>query len=181
VRRQQLRPKRVSADERVRLLALGADLPKAWHAPTTSPRDKKELLRTLLEEVIITVRKNEARAHLTLHWRGGALTDIDLDLPRSAPKIVRTDEDTIALVRRLAAYYPDAVIAGILNRQDRKSAYGHPFTANLVGNLRRHWNIPCFEPPANPQQGELHFGGPCQVGMPALNSTAGNWLRYRDL
>jgi hypothetical protein len=37
-------------DECVRLLALGADLLKAWQAPTTSLRDKKELLRTLLEE-----------------------------------------------------------------------------------------------------------------------------------
>src|SRR5262249_6135067 len=75
-RREQLRPKTLSADERVRLLALGADLTEAWQAPTTSPRDKKELLRTLLEEVIITVDKNEGRAHLSLRWRGGALTDI---------------------------------------------------------------------------------------------------------
>jgi hypothetical protein len=106
-----------------------------------SVRDKKELLRTLLEEVIITIHKDERRAHLTLRWRGGALTDLDLDLLRPRPAIVRTDEDTIALVRRLAAHYPDAVIAGILNRQDRKSAYDHRFTANLVGNLRRHCQI----------------------------------------
>src|SRR5262249_52545995 len=49
------------------------------------------------------------------------------DLPHSKPQIVRTDEDTIALVRRLAAHYPDAVIAGILSRQGRKTAYGHRF------------------------------------------------------
>jgi len=41
------------------LLALGADLLEAWQTPTTSPRDKKELLRTLLEEVIVTVYKDE--------------------------------------------------------------------------------------------------------------------------
>jgi len=123
-------------DERIRLLALGADLLKVWQAPTTSPRDRKELLRTLLEEVIITVYKDERRAHLMLRWRGGTLTDLNLDLPRPRPAIVRTDEDTIALVRRLTAHYPDAVIAGILNRQDRKSAYSHRFTVDLVGNLR---------------------------------------------
>ena len=100
-----------------------------------------------------SVHKDERRAHLTLRWRGGALTESDIDLPRPRPAIVRTDEDTIALVRRLAAHYPDAVIAGILNRQDRKSAYGHRFTANLVGNLRRHWNIPCFERPDQPARG----------------------------
>jgi hypothetical protein len=52
------------------------------------------------------VFKAQHRARLTLRWRGGSLTDIDVDLPRQKPAIVRTDDDTIALVRRLAAYYP---------------------------------------------------------------------------
>jgi hypothetical protein len=101
-RREQQQSKALSPDERVRLLALGADLRAAWDASTTSPRDKKELLRAVLEEVIVSVQKQERRAHLTLRWRGGALTDTTLDLPRLRPAIVRTDEDTIALVRRLA-------------------------------------------------------------------------------
>ena len=167
---------RSAHDERIRLLALGADLLKAWQAPTTSPRDKKELLRTLLEEVIITVHKDQRRAHLTLRWRGSALTDIDLDLPRPRPAIVRTDEDTIALVRRLAIHYPDAVIAGILNRQERKTAYGHRFTANLVGNLRRHWNIPRFEPPANPPEGELLNIKQIAAALGVATSTIHRWL-----
>jgi excisionase family DNA binding protein len=57
-------------------------------------------------------------------------------------------------VRRLAVYYPDAVIAGILNRQGRKSARGERFTAGHVGNLRRYWKILGFKPPAEPTQGE---------------------------
>ncbi|HVD85544.1 MAG TPA: recombinase family protein [Bradyrhizobium sp.] len=175
-RREQLRPRTLSVHERIRLLTLGADLFKAWQAPTTSPRDKKELLRTLLEEVIITVHKHERRAHLTLRWRGGALTDIDLDLPHPRPAIVRTDEDTIALARRLAAHYPDAVIAGILNRQDRKSAYGHRFTANLVGNLRRHWSIPCFERPTSPPEGELLTIKQAATALGVATSTIHRWL-----
>src|SRR6202030_221532 len=118
-RRERERPRALSAEDRRRLLALGADLQNVWEASTTTARDRKELLRTLLEEVIVTVFKAQHRARLTLRWRGGSLTDIDVDLPRQKPAIVRTDEHTIALVRRLAAYYPDAVIAGILNRQDR--------------------------------------------------------------
>ena len=134
------------------------------------------VLRTLLEEVIITVHKDERRAHLMLRWRGGALTDIDLDLPRSRPAIVRTNEDTIVLVRRLAVHYPDAVIAGILNRQDRKSAYGHRFTANLVGNLRRHWNIPRFERPNNPPQGELLTIKQTAAALGVATSPIHRWL-----
>jgi len=175
-RREQQRPKTLTADERDRLLALGADLPVVWRAPTTSARDKKELLRTLLEEVIITVHKNEGRTHLTLRWRGGALTDLDLDTPRYRPTTVRTDEDTIALVRRLVAHYPDSMIAGILNRQGRKSAYGHRFTAHIVGSLRRHWDIPCFERAANPPEGELLNIKQIAAELGVATSTIHRWL-----
>jgi predicted DNA-binding transcriptional regulator AlpA len=173
--REALRPKTLSANERCRLLALGTDLPTVWRAPTTLPRDKKELLRTVLEEVIITVRKEQHRAHLTLRWRGSTLTEIDLDLPRRRAT-VRTDEDTIALLRRLATHYPDAVIAGILNRQERRTAYGHRFTANLVGNLRRHWNIPCYERPTNPPTGELLNIKQIADALGVAASTVHRWL-----
>jgi len=154
-RRERERPRVLSELERDRLLALGPDLTAVWHATTTTPRDRKELLQTLLEEVIIKVERNKAAAYLALRWKGGALSEIDLALPRSRPATVRTDEDTIALVRRLAVHYSDAVIAGILNRQARTTAYGHRFDAGRVGNLRRHWQIPCFEPKADQASGEL--------------------------
>jgi DNA invertase Pin-like site-specific DNA recombinase len=154
-RRERERPRALSQEERDRLLALGPDLALVWHAATTTPRDRKELLRALLEEVIIKVERDKAAAHLTLRWKGGALSEIDLVLPRSRPATIRTDEDTIALLRRLAVHYPDTVIAGILNRQRRTTAYGHRFEAGRVGNLRRHWDIPCFEPKAEQSEGEL--------------------------
>lgn len=154
-RREQQRPTSLDSEQRCRLLELGADLTVAWQAPTTSARDKKELLRTLIEEVIVSIQKQERRAHLTVRWRGGALNETTLELPRLRPAIVRTDEDTIALLRRLAALYPDAVIAGVLNRQGRTSAYGHRFDANNVGNLRRQWKIPRFQPSNGPDDGEL--------------------------
>jgi hypothetical protein len=153
-RREEARPRALSQDEHSRLLALGADLATVWHTATTTQRDRKELLRALLEEVIVKVERDKATARLTLRWKGGALAEIDLALPRSRPATIRTDEDTIALVRRLAALYPDAVIAGILNRQGRTTAYGHRFEAGRVGNLRRHWDIPCFEPSAAHAEGD---------------------------
>jgi DNA invertase Pin-like site-specific DNA recombinase len=143
-RREQQRPRVLSQKERDHLLKIGPDLATVWHADTTMARERKELLRTLLEEVIIKVERDKAAAHLTIRWKGGTLTDLSLDLPRSRPAAIRTDEDTVALVRRLAEHYPDAVIAGILNRQGRTTARGHRFEAGRVGNLRRHWNIPCF-------------------------------------
>jgi DNA invertase Pin-like site-specific DNA recombinase/predicted DNA-binding transcriptional regulator AlpA len=175
-RREQLRPRTLSADERSRLLALGSDLYKVWHAPTTASRDRKELLRTLLDEVIITVNKDQYRSHLTLRWRGGALAEIDLDLPHRRAATVRTDEDTVALVSRLAVHYPDAVIAGILNRQQRTTAYGHRFTANHVGNLRRHWTIARHVASAAPPEGDVATIRQAAATLGVATSTIHRWL-----
>jgi hypothetical protein len=58
-------------------------------------------------------------------------------------------------VRRLATHYPDGVVAGILNRQGRKIAYGHRFQVHHVGGLRRQWKIPRYEPKAESSESEL--------------------------
>jgi hypothetical protein len=154
-RREQQQPDRLSPAHLQQLEVLGADIGKVWAATTTTDRDRKELLRTLLEEVIFDLKRAEGRAHLTLRWRGGAITTLDVATPRFRPMGPRTDEDTISLLRRLAALYPDEVIAGILNRQGRKTATGERFTANQVGSLRRYRDIPRFQPSAEPLTGEL--------------------------
>ena len=154
-RREQERPRVLSGEERSRIAMLGADLADVWNAATTTPRDRKELLGTLIEEVILKVERDKSAAHLTLRWKGGALTDIDVTLPVKRQATVRTDEDTVALVRRLAEHYPDTVIAGILNRQGRRTARGLRFVGNRVASLRTHWKIPCFAPKDGAEQGEL--------------------------
>jgi predicted DNA-binding transcriptional regulator AlpA len=154
-RRERQRPRMLSEQEKKKILSLGSDLHKVWTAPTTTDRDRKGLLRTLLEEVIVTVDRPERRAHLTVRWRGGTLMELDLSLPRMKPHGLHTDEDTISLLRRLVAHYPDDVIAGILNRQGRKTANGERFTANQVCGLRRYRNIPRYESPAEPPTGKV--------------------------
>jgi predicted DNA-binding transcriptional regulator AlpA len=154
-RREQQRPNTLSPEQLKRIQTLGSDLGQVWTATTTTDRDRKELLRTLLEEVIFDLKRAEGMAHLTLRWRGGAITLLDVPVPRFRPMGPRTDEDTISLLRRLAALYPDEVIAGILNRQGRKTATGERFTANQVGSLRRYRSIPRFQPPAEPPTGEV--------------------------
>ena len=70
-RREQQRPRALSPEEKNKIRSLGSDLKKVWTAPTTTDRDRKELLRTLLEEVIVAVDLPERRAHLNpaLAWR----------------------------------------------------------------------------------------------------------------
>lgn len=174
--RQQQRAHALTDDERRRLLGLGDDLSRVWHAASTTPRDKKELLHTLLEEVGISVYREQYRALVKLRWRGGALGEFDVALPRSRPATVRTDEDTIGLVRRLAQHHDDATIAGILNKQERTTARGLRFTHNLVGNLRRHWNIPRYTVATEPPTGELMSVRQAARELGLAASTIHRWL-----
>ncbi|MCA1677439.1 MAG: recombinase family protein [Actinobacteria bacterium] len=173
--REHSRPRTLTQAERKRLLALGTDLARVWSAPTTSDRDRKQLLRCLIEEVTLDVVREERRAAVTVRWQGGALTELAVALPRPQPAI-RTNEDTIELLERLAAHYPDATIAGILNRQGRRSATGERFTAIIVGGLRRYRNIPAYQPPADPPDGELLPIAKAAEVLGVATSTVHRWL-----
>ena len=175
--RERQRPRTLTDHERAQLLALGSDLGRVWSAPTTTDRDRKQLLRTLIEEeVILDVAREERRATLTIRWQGGALTELAVQLPKPQPAI-RTDEDTIALLERLAAHYDDATIAGILNRQGRRSATGARFTVIIVGGLRRYRNIPAHQPPTEPPDGELLPVGKAAEQLGVAASTLHRWLQ----
>jgi predicted DNA-binding transcriptional regulator AlpA len=56
------------------------------------------------------------------------------------------------------------------------AAYGRRFTANLVGNLRRHWKIPRFERPANAPEGELLTIKQTAAALGVATSTIHRWL-----
>ena len=178
-RRETARPRTLTTAERAAILALGGDLGQVWDAPTTADKDRKQLLRTLLEEVNITARREDPDPHaqLILRWKGGAITELTVPLRRPQPKI-RTDEDTIALIRRLAVHYPDAVIAGILNRQHRTTARGMSYTASRVQSLRHHWKIPCHQPGASDQEpeGELLNVAQAARELKIAPSTLLRWL-----
>lgn len=175
-RRQLQLPGRLTDEQRVRISTLGTDLMRVWKAPTTTDRDRKELLRTLLDEVNITIERGQSTAHLVLRWKGGAISQIDLNLKRRNTPPIRTDEDTIELVRRLAVHYPDSVIAGIVNRQGRHTAYGDRFTANKIGNLRRYWKIPRFNPTLASKEGELVTVQKAAEMLKLAPSTLHRWL-----
>lgn len=146
-----------------------------WSAPTTTDRDRKELLRTLLEEVTIVVERAEYRARLAIRWRSGDITRFEVALPRSNPPTRRTDEETIDIIRRLAVHHADGVIAGILNRQNRRTVAGDRFTAGHVQSLRHYRGIPCRKPPSETPDGESVT---VRKAAEVLNLAPGTVLRW---
>ncbi|MFC1852631.1 recombinase family protein [candidate division CSSED10-310 bacterium] len=166
----------LTQNQRNHILSMGKDISTVWYAKTTTARDKKELLQTLIEEITISVDRSKAQAHLIVRWKGGTITEIDVDLRVYRTPPIRTKQDTVDLVRRLAVYYTDATIAGILNRQGRKTATGLRFTADRVASLRRHWKIPRFDPSKASTDGELVTVKRAAEILNMAPSTVHRWL-----
>lgn len=143
---EHARPAPLTPPEREALSSLARDLPKLWAANSTTPRDRKELLRALIDEVVVTVKRPENTAEAEIFWEGGAHSTLTVKLPRQG-QTTRTDEDTIELIARLAAHHPDQQIAAILNRQHRTTGTGNPFTATRVRSARQRARIPAAPPP----------------------------------
>ena len=70
-----------------------------------------------------------------------------MKLNARGPDRHRLGEDTIELIRRLAEHHPDEQIAGILNRQGRRTGTGLPFTRPRVQAARFRAGIPAAPPP----------------------------------
>jgi DNA invertase Pin-like site-specific DNA recombinase len=53
-----------------------ASLPALWHAPTTSSKDRKRLLRTLLGDITIMPAADPAQLRIGLRWNSGATEEL---------------------------------------------------------------------------------------------------------
>ena len=140
------RPTRLTVDEIDWLAHAGADVRAVFNAPTTTWRDRKQLLRAIIAEVVVTVRVADRQADVRIIWEGGATTEFILALNKTGGHFRATDEDTVALVRRLAERYNDTTIAVILAQQRRTTGTGLPFTRSRVNSLRHAHGIAAFEP-----------------------------------
>jgi DNA invertase Pin-like site-specific DNA recombinase len=171
---EQARPQPLTDAERRALAGLARDLPRLWRAATTSDRDRKQLLRTLIREIIVTVNAAERRAEVEIAWEGGARSELQVKLNSRGPETRRLGEDTIELIRRLAEHHPDPQIAAILSRQGYRTGSGLPFTEARVRGARSRAGIPAA--PAPDPDSELVTIQQAAAALNASTHTIRRWL-----
>jgi DNA invertase Pin-like site-specific DNA recombinase len=71
-------PPRLTSGEVAAIEALAKDIPALWSASGTTAADRKELVRCLLERVIVNVCGNTEYVEVTLHWAGGFVSQHQL-------------------------------------------------------------------------------------------------------
>ena len=122
-----------------RIRSLATDFPALWSNPDTPQRDRKRMVRLLVDDV--TLHKTD-RIHLHVRFRGGQTTSLVVAIPPKAWQLRQTHPDTLAALDRLLDTHTDAQTAEALNAAGHRSGEGKPFTARIVLDARRSNNLP---------------------------------------
>jgi DNA invertase Pin-like site-specific DNA recombinase len=139
---QARRPVALTEDELAWIGRAGADLQAVFDAPTTTTRERKQLIRAVIAEVGITIDSINRVAELRIIWQGGAATKVSMPMTKYGQRVQTADEETIELVRRLAERYDDRSIAQILGKQKRRTPTGLAWTKTRVTSFRATHKIP---------------------------------------
>jgi len=131
----------VSSEHRRQIQSLVTDLPRVWNDPRTPARERKRMLRLLVEDVTLT---REELIRIQIRWKAGATTTIERAAPLSAPDLRRTAADTVEQVRALACELTDEQIARTLNNRWVRTGTGMPFTRLGVQRVRKAYRIESF-------------------------------------
>lgn len=127
---------------RAELEAAVTDIAQLWAAPTTTDKDRKRLLRTLVADVTLRADADPAKIRVGIRWRSGATEEVIVARPVPLSEARRTAPDTVAVVRRLGPTTDNATLAELLNEGGHVTGTGRAFDAEAVRVLRRSRGIP---------------------------------------
>jgi DNA invertase Pin-like site-specific DNA recombinase len=125
-------------DERARINAVAADFPALWSDPRTPDRERKRMVRLLVDDVTLH-RRDDIAVHV--RFKGGQTTSLAVPAPLAAPDLRRTPAAVIADIDRLLDDHTDAAVATALTDAGIVSGTGQPFHAGIIRHLRIKYGL----------------------------------------
>jgi hypothetical protein len=137
-RRHQADREVLSEEQRTALFSLTTDFPRLWRDPTTPSRERKRMVRLLLEDVTL-IREDKITIHI--RFRGGVQKTLTLPLPLNAWQQRSTGRDVIQEIDRLLDRHNDHEIAAILNEGGYRSGEGRSFRVSIVRRIISNYGL----------------------------------------
>jgi DNA invertase Pin-like site-specific DNA recombinase len=139
----QQKPLELTDGEKDRIHSLAINLPALWQSAATSVVDRKEILRCLVERIVVHVQGNTEYVDVTIHWAGGFASQHQIRRPVAEYHQMR---DYDRLVERLHELHEAGLTAAEI--ADRLNQEGfHPtgrrktFYAMTVRQLLSRWQL----------------------------------------
>ena len=128
----------VSDEQRAKIMTLASDFPRLWNDPATPERERKRMVRLLLEDVTLLQRET-----ITVHvrFRGGATTTLTVPRPKPAWALRQTSPEVVSEVDRLLDDHTDAEIAALMTGHGLRSGTGKPIDAMMIAGVRKRYGL----------------------------------------
>jgi DNA invertase Pin-like site-specific DNA recombinase len=117
---------------------LAEDFPAVWNDPRTSAKERKRMVRLLIEDV--TLLKTDV-IHVKVRFKGGDSMERCVPIPPMVWEIHQTSTEVIEQIREMAPTKTNSEIADKLNQQQLRSGTGLSFTGRRVKVLRQDYDI----------------------------------------
>jgi len=128
----------ISEQQRASIVALAHDFPLLWQNPKTPDRERKRLVRLLLEDVTL-IQNEEITAHV--RFKGGIAKTLTLPRPLNSWEGRTTPASVVNEIDRLLDHYTELEIAGILNERGVRSGDGKTFNSRAVARVRSKYQL----------------------------------------
>jgi hypothetical protein len=98
----------IDTETREQLLSLTTDFPRVWNDPCAEPRERKRILRLLIEDVTLI---NGASIQVHVRLRGGATRSLTVAKPLPIAQIRKTKPEVVTEINGLLDHYCDREVA----------------------------------------------------------------------
>ena len=122
--------------KRIQIANLAIEIPTLW-ARTTNIKDKKRIVRLLINDITVTKTSQTKTLLLNVRWLAGPIEQIKVNLPPNAADKTRYPQALVERIRDLTLKHgDDKKTMDILNKQGIKSATGKQFTRDMIQWIR---------------------------------------------
>jgi hypothetical protein len=125
-------------EKKKQIMALATDFPRLWNNPKTPQRERKRMVRLLVEDVTL-IRGQQITAHV--RFKGGATRTLTLPLPLRVYDRRRAKPDAIKEIDSLLDHHTEGQIAEILARRGIEPPTRLTFSVSMVQRVRRNHTL----------------------------------------
>lgn len=129
---------KLDEEQRAHIMTLATDFSKVWNDPHTLDRERKRMVRLLIEDV--TILKSETIT-AQIRFKGGATQSLSVPLPQLAWMRRQTPPEVITAIDKLLDNHTDGEIAARLNARGLKSGEGKSFHTVMVTRIRQSYKL----------------------------------------
>jgi DNA invertase Pin-like site-specific DNA recombinase len=135
---RRLESEKLKKEQQEEVLRLARDFPRLWKNPRTPAREKKRMIRFLIEDVTM-IRGEEITLHV--RFKGGTKKTLKIPLPLKGWQYNLTNPEIVEIVDDLLSNHNYSEIARILNERGYKSGMGLKIDRNVVKAITHSYKL----------------------------------------